>query len=719
MIYKVFLDNISIYDTSEELSLLSGTADQELNGAGSCEIKLPYNHKYYNLPRPMLSIIDIYEGDDIIWTGRVTDIKTNWNREKTISAEGALAYFNDSLQRPTLPNPWTDVYLSEFWADIIERHNTDPAVGSNGQFVIRTKPGDPGSVENVRVTRSVDYIKTYDVIQEQCIKTNGGYIFISKEKDGNGDFVQYIDWYKELPFINSQNIFFGLNLLDLNTDFVSSDLVTGIIPLGKDENGNRVTVESVNEGSDTLLATAETIEQYGKIIEVVEFNDVSDPVILKEQGQKYLETKQFDHLSIECDVAELALLEKDIKSFKIGQRVHVKSTPHLIDADLAISKISYDFVSPSRKVTIGSPPRQELSEITGNATSGSGSAISGGSGGGGGGGGGGGSTVSVRPIILTGDEIGTITVDGRVYTFKYDASAGLALKADKATTYTKTEVDDLLGVKADTDDVYDKDYIDDNIYTKDETYDQTEIDEALATKMDISEYYTKTELDEIIHEYQLKFLPFKNDHYLVIQSSTPNTWSALQILNMDFTIEYRSQMELKLEAIINIDSDDYTTDTEEYEGKNVDVLSIAGDTAVRFAYLFDDLDMYWYPEQVVHGGKNIINLYYPFNMIDPQAHNIKVLMYIQNGKAEIAANNLRGSLLGTGLDVSGNSGVATGTDSMSMLSFIGMFEEISEDVDYDIVNVTTNDSSDALNQLSFIGMFDQISDSVTVEEGEN
>src|SRR5690606_10492517 len=55
----------------------------------------------------------------------------------------------------------------------------------------------------------------------------------------------------------------------------------------------------------------------------------------------------------------------------------------------------------------------------------------------------------------------------------------LAAKADKATTYTKTEVDTALSTKAD----------------KATTYTKTEVDAALATKANSADVYTKTQVD--------------------------------------------------------------------------------------------------------------------------------------------------------------------------------------------------------------------------------
>lgn len=512
MIYRVLLDGVDIYDASVGLQIIKGSCDLELNGAGSCEITIPKNHTHYDLPKSMVSEIEVLEGDEVIWFGRVTDISVNWNNEKKITAEGALAYFNDSIIRPY---SWTNVNLELFFNEIIGMHND--LVPASKMFTVGVI--DP-SLQGIKVTRTVNYTKTFDVLQEQCINALGGYIFLRKEFDEEEEvYIQYIDWYKEAPYEGAQNVEFGLNLLDYNSNFVGTELVTAVIPLGDDGNGGRVTITGATTEEpgysviSDFLQNDDAVDEYGLITEVVEFNDVSSKSILVEQGVNYLKNKQYDHLSFECSVAELKYLDPNTDAFNIGQNVRVYSTPHMLDKVLTISKVSYDISNASKKITIGTPPRQDLTQITSSGGNSSGTVISGGSSGGGGGGGGGGSVVTVNPIILTGDDIATITVNGRVSYLKYDASSkanvsdvytksqvdsSLAAKADVSTTYTKTEVDTELALKADQSTTYTKTEVDTELALKADqstTYTKTEVDTELALKADQSTTYTKTEVD--------------------------------------------------------------------------------------------------------------------------------------------------------------------------------------------------------------------------------
>lgn len=82
-------------------------------------------------------------------------------------------------------------------------------------------------------------------------------------------------------------------------------------------------------------------------------------------------------------------------------------------------------------------------------------------------------------------------------------AAALALKADKETTYTKTEVDSALALKADKSDTYTKAQVDASLALKadkSDTYTKAEVDASLELKADKTETYTKAQVDSIVED---------------------------------------------------------------------------------------------------------------------------------------------------------------------------------------------------------------------------
>lgn len=353
MIYKIYLDGVSIYDGTEELALIDPSLKIELNAAGSFEFTMPVCHTYYDFPRLLASDVEVYEKDELIWFGRVVEITVSMNKNKTVYCEGPFAFLNDSIQRPAI---YENVTVSEFFNMLINNHNANVPI--NRRFTV----GEI-TVPNKTVYRELSYNKTIDAINNMCLNAEGGYLFFRKE-----DGVNYIDWLSDMPYASTQPISFGLNLANISQHINGSDIKTAVLPLGKEINGAKLTINSVNDGLDYI--ESEAAESYGKITEVVEFSDIKYADELKAAAQNWLSDVQFDPLTIECDAAELHYLSESYSPFKVGQTVHVTSEPHLIDKELPLSKMTIRLDSGVKKISVGTPEKRELTEIYGSSNGG-------------------------------------------------------------------------------------------------------------------------------------------------------------------------------------------------------------------------------------------------------------------------------------------------------------------------------------------------------------
>lgn len=361
MIYKIKMDGINVYDETEELTVLSPSLDIELNTAGSLNFIMPETHRYYNQPTLLTSTVEVYEDWNIIWFGRVVDITISMNKDKNIYCEGALAYFNDSIQRPAR---YEDVLLRSFFSSLIAEHNR--LVPDNRRFTVGNI-----TIPDRYVYRSVNYSNTMETIKQLCLDTDGGYLFVRKV---NG--INHIDWLREMPYEGNQPVQYALNLADINQYLSGAELKTSVIPLGADVGGEPVNIKLVNAGRDYLDSSL--VAQYGRITEVISFDGVTEPADLLSLGQAWLEINQFDPLTIDCTAAELHYMNSTYAPFGVGQTVHVTSTPHFIDRNFPITKMSMELDLGVKRISIGTQAKQQLTDTY---SSGGGS-TSGGSGGG-------------------------------------------------------------------------------------------------------------------------------------------------------------------------------------------------------------------------------------------------------------------------------------------------------------------------------------------------
>ncbi len=360
MIYRITIDDINIYGETEETTLINPKVDIELNAAGSCSFTMPLYHQYYDLPQLLTSEVKVFEDNQMIFFGRIAEIKTTFNKQKEIYCEGALAYLNDSIQRP---KEFKEVLLHDFFRELIANHNDQ--VAANRRFNIGNI-----TIPDKYVYRELNFENTFDAINNMCLDTDGGYIF-TRQVDGR----IYIDWLKNMPYTADQPVEYALNLIDMSQDVSAADICTVVIPVGtyeaKDDEVDPpkyLTVETITGGYD-YIENEEGKNLYGRVAKVKEYSDIKEAQKLYDTAALWLQDEQYDKLVIECEAAELHYIDNSYQAFKVGQTVRVKSTPHLIDKDLPLTKMSLGLDSGIKRITIGTPPRKTLTEIKAPATS--------------------------------------------------------------------------------------------------------------------------------------------------------------------------------------------------------------------------------------------------------------------------------------------------------------------------------------------------------------
>lgn len=118
-----------------------------------------------------------------------------------------------------------------------------------------------------------------------------------------------------------------------------------------------------------------------------------------------------------------------------------------------------------------------------------------------------GNAETIDQLIDDVDDLQETKADKSTTYTKTEVDNALALKANQSTTYTKTEVDNNLALKADKSETYTKTQVDNaltlkanssDVYTKTQVYTKTEVDNDLALKADKSDTYTKTQVDNLI-----------------------------------------------------------------------------------------------------------------------------------------------------------------------------------------------------------------------------
>ena len=331
----------------EELKLVKPVVKLELNKTGSFTFTIYPTHPYYDKLQRLKSIITVYQGDYLLFRGRILNDELGFYNEKQVTCEGELAFLVDSIQRPyDFLSGDNHTTIKELFTFFINNHNSQ--VEEAHQFKV-------GNItvtdDNDYIVRSEsDYLTTWESIKQKLIKPLGGYVWIRHEADGN-----YIDYLSDFTKISNQYIEFGKNLMDLSQITKGEDTATALIPLGAKIEGTdeRVTIKSANNGVDYIY-NQEAVDKYGWIFATQIWDDVTDPYNLKIKGLEALGFAIGLSNSIELSAVDLAILEKDINAFHLGTYIKVISKPHSLNANFLVSKLNINLTNPKlNKLTLG------------------------------------------------------------------------------------------------------------------------------------------------------------------------------------------------------------------------------------------------------------------------------------------------------------------------------------------------------------------------------
>lgn len=334
-----------------KLKVVSPTLNLEVNKIGSLSFKIYPDHVCYNRLIKMKSIVTVFQGNRTLFKGRVYSDNVDFHKAKKVEVEGVLGYLNDSAVRPY---EFTGS-VEEYFTMLIEQHNAQ--VESFQRFkvgvVTVTDPND------YIVRSSENSVKTWDEINNKLIKLLDGYISIRYEDDGN-----YVDYLADYTDVSTQDIEFSVNLLDLVRESNANTLATCIVPYGaKDEKtGKRLTINELNGGLDYLV-NEEAVAQYGRISEVVVWDDVTTEEALLRKATAYLADKIKLPTKFTVKAIDLHLTDRSIEAFKLGDYIRVYSDPHEIDERVLLTAYSMDLSNPSGcTITLG----VETSSYTGS-----------------------------------------------------------------------------------------------------------------------------------------------------------------------------------------------------------------------------------------------------------------------------------------------------------------------------------------------------------------
>ena len=365
--YYVTCDGFPLLDwRDDDLILVSPRVKLEANTVGEGSFTIRKNHPHYDKLKKLRSVFEVSDETSVIFRGRATGDSIDFDHGMAVDLEGAMAFFNDSVVRPFhLPDDFADNadYIAaaengnviEFFLGwLIDNHN------SQVEDFQKMKLGNVTvSDPNNYITRSnSDYASTWATLKDKLFGSSlGGYLCIRYEADGN-----YIDYLEDFTEVNSQEIAFGENILDLKKATEATGTYSAIIPVG----ALGLTIEGVEDGDITedLVKSGDTIysrnavAEYGWIYAPTSettWDDVTEERNLLKKGGEWLANGGvlLSH-GVEVTGVDLHFSDKQIESLRIYKKVNVRSAPHGLTEQFSLNKLEIELLEPQNtKITIG------------------------------------------------------------------------------------------------------------------------------------------------------------------------------------------------------------------------------------------------------------------------------------------------------------------------------------------------------------------------------
>lgn len=357
--YSVYLNgNDLIYSTSiSSLEISNVNLTRELGKAESFEFTIYPNHPCYYILYEMVSIITVYYESSMIFRGRILNIEYDINSSKKVICEGDLSYLMDSLIEP---HEYTGT-LYGYFKYLISQHNLklDASKAFIAGFIVHDAIYNYHVIEN-------DYKTAWELLKSHfCF--NGAYLHL----EYTGDGVELNVYDESIVNFASQDIRFGINLVNIDFSTENENLFTAIIPLGArvGDTEQRLTIKSVNNNIDYLVNQS-LASEYGMIFKQVVYDDITDASTLYTLAYDYINSI-YKHFSSEIVAVDMSFIDDSVTPFRLNDNVDVYCE-HIFSVNpqqFLIKKIEIDIQNPANNKVYAGLLRKGITDIASGSSS--------------------------------------------------------------------------------------------------------------------------------------------------------------------------------------------------------------------------------------------------------------------------------------------------------------------------------------------------------------
>lgn len=319
----------------------------EVNKAGSLTFGVPIGSAAYNKISKLKSTIEVRQGNEILFRGRLLNTERGIQNTRSCYCEGFLAWLNDIA---FLPYKFETGEARTLFKSFIRRYN----LRSSDNRKITYKYSDISAKIAVDQT---EHSNAWKEIKSTLLDNIGGYLvpYLTENETG-------IQWLSSYGTETSQVIQFGQNLLDFKEYIDASQVFTAVRPYGKE-----VEVEGVKKRvalPEMFVEDQTAINTFGRIERTIFFDEITSESALRKAAKEYLRTGIDSSVSITLKAIDMHLLDIDTERIRLGNSVRSISVPNVIDAYFLCTKMEIPLDKLSNSEYTFGVSRRTISAMT-------------------------------------------------------------------------------------------------------------------------------------------------------------------------------------------------------------------------------------------------------------------------------------------------------------------------------------------------------------------
>lgn len=311
--YYITYNNVLLWERGNPtVGLINPKLTMKVNRVSSLTFTMPTDHPLYGQLEMMLPNVRIYKDYELIFKGRIYDIMKDINGNLNVSVENEMAYLLDTVVAPYN----IDGNISDFFTYFLNEHNTRATETQQIQIGECTVTGNGNRWSDY-------YHNTFDTLTGKLLDTVGGYMYLYY----GANEVPILGYYDDGLSVATQRIQYGENLQSYFVDSNAKGFATAVVPLGAIMDGSirgeRITIASVNNGSDSLINN-ELAQTYGVIYAPTTettFDELDDPARIKERGLEVLANKIKYADSVTLSAIDLAYIDPNYDKWKLFDKI--------------------------------------------------------------------------------------------------------------------------------------------------------------------------------------------------------------------------------------------------------------------------------------------------------------------------------------------------------------------------------------------------------------